>query len=147
MSSVIHYRFKAGAAEWSRVSFEGHALTLGELKRAIAEQRKLTPQQQSTLAGAGAGLGEAAGGGGRMLQDFELVLMNVDTNEGALVDPCARQPRMLWTLKRDGAVRSPACASLLSSECGSCGCRVSWRPHRDHEKFQCDREARAGTAL
>jgi hypothetical protein len=89
MSSVIHYRFKAGAAEWSRVSFEGHALTLGELKRAIAEQRKLTPQQQSTLAGAGAGLGEAAGGG-RMLQDFELVLMNVDTNEGALVDPCAR---------------------------------------------------------
>lgn len=88
MSSVIHYRFKAGSGEWSRIAFEGHALSLGELKRAIADQRKLNPQQQQAIAGAGAAPAAAGaapgegGGGGRMLQDFELILSNHDTGEG-----------------------------------------------------------------
>lgn len=84
MSSVIHYRFKAGSSEWARIQFEGHATTLGELKRAIADQKKLNPTQQSAMAGAGGGEGEGAGrggGGGRMLQDFELIITNADTNE------------------------------------------------------------------
>lgn len=84
MSSVIHYRFKAGSSEWSRIVFEGHATTLGELKRAIAEQKKLNPTQQSAMSGTGGGAeGGAPGGahGGRMLQDFELLLTNSDTGE------------------------------------------------------------------
>jgi hypothetical protein len=79
MSSVIHYRFKAGSSEWSRVPFEGHAITLGELQRAIATQRKLNTQQQTSMSGAGEG--GSTSHGSRLLNDFELVLTNVDTNE------------------------------------------------------------------
>ena len=85
MSSVIHYRFKAGSSEWARIAFEGHAITLGELKRAIADQKKLNPTQQSAMSGAGGGTEGAAsaggGHGGRQLQDFELLLTNSETGE------------------------------------------------------------------
>lgn len=75
MSSVIHYRFKAGSSEWSRLAFEGHALTLGELKKHIIAQKKLNPAQEH--GGASTAGGGEAPSGGRTLQDFELVLTNV----------------------------------------------------------------------
>lgn len=75
MSSLIHYRFKAGLGDWSRLSFEGHALPLYELKKQIVAAKKLNPIDQ-TDGGGGAGGGGRGEGAGRTLQDFELIITN-----------------------------------------------------------------------
>jgi hypothetical protein len=77
MSSLIHYRFKAGMGEWSRLAFDGHALPLYEVKKLITTAKKLNPADQEASSG-------RAGGEGKTLQDFELILTNLSARENTL---------------------------------------------------------------
>lgn len=101
MSSLVHYRFKAGgSSDWSRIQFDGHAITVGELKKAITIAKKLAPNIDDTSTG-------------KMLQDFELVLTDLYGNTPP-TRHTTKQTRIGMTVCRAASISDalvPGCAS------------------------------------
>lgn len=59
----VHYKFKS-AKDFSTINFDGSYISVGDLKRAIVEQKKL----------------------GKSIENFDLQITNAQTNEGTPVE-------------------------------------------------------------
>ncbi len=69
MSSVIHYKFKNASKRFDVIAFEGNVLSVSDLKRHIAREKKLGKSE-----------------------DFDLMITNAQTGEGKRAPPQLTHP-------------------------------------------------------